>query len=85
MCPDYHVWIGCVGCDSRRLVAVALPKVDYPLDMCEDLAEEFSKWADGWAYYVQPVDEPVECTIAPVFADSAEEALTQCLKNGYFG
>ena len=53
--------------------------------MCEDLAEELSKWADGNAYYVRPVGDPVECTIAPVFADSAEAALTQCLENGYFG
>ena len=85
LCPDYHVWIGWVGCDNRRLVAIAMHKKDCTFNMCEDLAEEFCKWADGKAYYVQPVNDPVECTIAPVFADSAEDALTQCLENGYFG
>ena len=65
--------------------AVALPKADYPVDLTECLVEDFSRWADGNAYYVWPVEDPVESTIAPVFADSAEEALTQCIENGYFG
>lgn len=85
LCPDYHVWIGWVRSEGSRLVAVALPKADYPIDLTGDLAEQFSMWADGNAYYVRPVEDPVECTITPVFADSEEEALTQCLENGYFG
>lgn len=85
LCPDYHVLIKWVHGDSARFVAVALPKADYPIDLTEDLAEQFSKWADGYAYWVQPVDDPVECTIAPVYATSAENALRECIENGYFG
>lgn len=85
LCTDYHVWIGWADSDSSRLVAVALPKEDYPIDLTEDLTEEFSQWADGNAYYVRPVGDPVECTTAPVFADSAEDALRECIENGYFG
>ena len=85
LCPDYHVWIGWVQGDCERLIAVALPKADYPVDTTEDLVQQFSKWADGYVYYVQPVDGPVECTIAPVYATSAENALRECIENGYFG
>lgn len=84
LCPDYHVWIGWVQGDCERLIAVALPKADYPVDLTECLVEDFSRWADGKAYYVRPVGDPVECTIAPVFADSAEDALRECLENAYF-
>ena len=85
LCPDYHVWIGWVQGECERLIAVALPKADYPVDLTECLVEDFSRWADGNAYYVRPVGDPVECTIAPVFADSAEDALRECLENAYFG
>lgn len=85
LCSDYHVLIKWVDSENRRLVAVALPKAHYPIDLTEDLVEQFSKWADGYAYYVQPVDGPVECTIAPVYATSAEDALRECIENGYFG
>nr|DAY43456.1 MAG TPA: hypothetical protein [Caudoviricetes sp.] len=57
---------------------------DYPIDLTECLVEDFSRWADGNAYFVRPVEDPAECTIAPVFADSAEDALLECIENGYF-
>lgn len=85
LCPDYHVRIGWVCSDNSRLVAVAMPKADYLIDLTEDLAEQFSMWADGWVYYVRLVSEPVECAVAPVFACSAEGALRECLENAYFG
>ena len=83
-CPDYHVRIGWEVGDYPRLLAIALPKSEYPVDVCRDLAAMFSKWADGFVYYVQPVGEPVECIVTSIFAEDEEDALRQCIENGYF-